>query len=143
MKTSKSHGLEDIRRAIARGEEIWEFDSGNDGEDDVLIGTLAEIQADLIAFFGSLHNDWTFRQISPEEVAAAETWYELRINPTSSGYDFERIRATSAVEAVKETRYAVTLKDRIAVYEANRYVGTYRYSHRKHVVREDIRDFSV
>ena len=72
MKTSKSHTAEEIRSALERGEEIWEFDSGNDGEDDILIGSRDEVEADLYRYFeiGSLRSDWTLARLTPEEVRA-------------------------------------------------------------------------
>ena len=72
MKTSKSHTAEEIRSALERGEEIWEFDSGNDGEDDILIGSRDEVEADLYRYFeiGSLRSDWTLARLPPEEVRA-------------------------------------------------------------------------
>ena len=70
MKTSKSHTIEEIRTALEHGDEIWEFDSMNDGEDDILIGSRREIESDLCHYFEipALKPYWTLTRLSPEEV---------------------------------------------------------------------------
>ena len=70
MKTSKSHTKAEIWQALLDGEEIWEFDSGNDGEDDILIGSQKEVEIDLCRYFeiDALRSDWTLARLTPEEV---------------------------------------------------------------------------
>ena len=52
---SKSHSAEDLRRAIEMGDNIWSFDSGTSGKDDLLIYPAEvgkeEIMANLEEFF--------------------------------------------------------------------------------------------
>ena len=69
---SKSHTLDEIRQALLDGEEIWEFDSGNDGEDDILVGSQKEVEIDLCRYFeiDALRSDWTLTRLTPEEVRA-------------------------------------------------------------------------
>lgn len=43
----RSHTREDIEAALTAGQEVWMLDTGNDGEDDVLIGTYEEVLADI------------------------------------------------------------------------------------------------
>ncbi len=45
----KSHLETKIKEALKNGIEVWELDSRNAGEDDVLIGTKEEVIADICA----------------------------------------------------------------------------------------------
>ena len=71
-RTSKSHTPDEIRQALLDGEEIWEFDSGNDGEDDILIGSQKEVEIDLCRYFeiDTFRPDWTLIRLTAEEVRA-------------------------------------------------------------------------
>jgi hypothetical protein len=46
----RSHTLEEIREAIARGAQVWALDTGPDGEDDVLIGSREDVFQDICSF---------------------------------------------------------------------------------------------
>ena len=48
MAGYRSHSMEDIRAALARGEEVWALDTGNAGEDDTLIGSRDAVVADIL-----------------------------------------------------------------------------------------------
>ena len=79
---SKSHKPEEIADAIEAGDEIWSFNSGTSGNDDLLIyprGTAEEkIREDLLAHFelgeadpfDSSINPWSLELLSREEMAA-------------------------------------------------------------------------
>lgn len=47
----KSHSNDELVAAFLAGDQIWELDTGNDGEDDVLIGSKQEVEADLCHHF--------------------------------------------------------------------------------------------
>jgi len=46
----RSHTLEEIREAIARGAQVWALHTGPDGEDDVLIGSREDVFQDICSF---------------------------------------------------------------------------------------------
>jgi hypothetical protein len=46
----RSHTLEEIREAIARGAQVWALDTGPDAEDDVLIGSREDVFQDICSF---------------------------------------------------------------------------------------------
>ena len=61
----KSHSEEEIRAAIARGEKVFALDTGNDGEDDTLIGNKEECLADILRHheIDELPDRWTLIEV--------------------------------------------------------------------------------
>lgn len=55
----KSHDAEYIAEALLCGEPVYVFDSGSDGEDDILVGLEAGIREELEDFFGEWREHWT------------------------------------------------------------------------------------
>ena len=50
MVSYKSHTEEECIEAFQKGEKVWDLDTGNDGEDDVLIGEGEQIIADILNY---------------------------------------------------------------------------------------------
>jgi len=46
----RSHTVEEIRDAVAKGAQVWALDTGPDGEDDVLIGSREDVFQDICSF---------------------------------------------------------------------------------------------
>ena len=61
----RSHTYEEIIAAFDRGDMVWALDTGNDGEDDVLLGTLEEVELDLLHHFDlqEMPVHWTLEQL--------------------------------------------------------------------------------
>ncbi|KKN09857.1 hypothetical protein LCGC14_1042280 [marine sediment metagenome] len=57
----KSHTKEEITQALKDGKEVWRLDTGNSGEDDMLIGTHDEVVADILHHheLDTLPEGWT------------------------------------------------------------------------------------
>lgn len=76
MLTLRSHTWEEIEIALAGGQEVWALDTGNDGEDDTLIGSYAEVERDVLHYYTVLHDlstepealpaHWTLERVSKE-----------------------------------------------------------------------------
>ena len=47
----RSHTRREIAEAIAAGGQAWMLDTGTDGADDVLVGSLGEVTSDLLEHF--------------------------------------------------------------------------------------------
>lgn len=62
----KSHTKEQILNAYQNGKSIWELDTGNDGEDDTLIGSKEEVIFDILSYceMDEMPNYWTITQIT-------------------------------------------------------------------------------
>lgn len=56
MVKIKSHSEEEIETALASGREVWALDTGNDGEDDTLIGSYSEVERDVLHYYTILHD---------------------------------------------------------------------------------------
>lgn len=61
-----SHTRETVAAALAAGEPVWELDTGSSGNDDVLIGALSDVRADVLT-----HHDraewperWTLTRVT-------------------------------------------------------------------------------
>ena len=62
----RSHAKEEVIEALKKGEKVWRLDTGNYGEDDVLIGgTMEEALADVLAYheLAELPEDWEITEI--------------------------------------------------------------------------------
>jgi len=46
----KSHTKKDLIEAQKKGEKLWSLDTGNDGEDDVLIGEKEDVIQEILYF---------------------------------------------------------------------------------------------
>ena len=46
----KSHTKEEILSALRDGKEVYVLDTGNDGEDDVLIGGFRDVMRDIVEY---------------------------------------------------------------------------------------------
>ena len=46
----KSHTKKDIIKAQKKGKKIWSLDTGNDGEDDMLIGEREDVIQDILYY---------------------------------------------------------------------------------------------
>uniref|UniRef100_A0A6H1Z7V3 Uncharacterized protein n=1 Tax=viral metagenome TaxID=1070528 RepID=A0A6H1Z7V3_9ZZZZ len=81
MKTtdSKSHTEQEIRSAIRQGKTLCHLDSGNSGNDDILIGGESEVRADVEGWALSCGycedgsdlwegQGWTLRVMDPSEL---------------------------------------------------------------------------
>ena len=57
----RSHTRSKITKALKAGLEVWALDTGNDGEDDVLIGTWEEVEGDTLSHHEliELPDHWT------------------------------------------------------------------------------------
>ena len=66
----KSHTIEEIEAALAAGQEVWALDTGNAGEDDTLIGTQAEVVADICHYLEEeeLPEGWTLDRVFQEHL---------------------------------------------------------------------------
>ena len=62
----RSHDKHDIHRAILNGQPVYVLDTGSDGEDDVLIGNLADVTFDLCHHFevSNLPDNWLLYPLS-------------------------------------------------------------------------------
>jgi hypothetical protein len=62
----RSHTKDRIDEALCNGEEVWELDTGNDGEDDVLIGSRSAVVFDLCSYYevDELPAHWTLRRLN-------------------------------------------------------------------------------
>lgn len=107
--TYKSYTEEEIKEALEAGKQVWELDSGNAGEDDVLIGTKKEVINDLCACLEveELPEGWDLYKVAssirPEiyemldedtvlqEIIASPEWSSA--NPTMPIAAVARIRA--------------------------------------------------
>ena len=60
----------EILAAMAEGRPVYELDTGDDGNDDVLIGTERQVLADVLSFFDidELPEHWTLRRIFEDEI---------------------------------------------------------------------------
>lgn len=65
----KSHTKEQILNAYQNGEPVWELDTGNDGEDDTLIGFKEEVIFDILSYYemDEMPKYWTITQITQIE----------------------------------------------------------------------------
>ena len=61
----KSHTEQEIRAAFARGEKVFALDTGNDGEDDTLIGSQDECLADIFCYheIDELPGHWSLIEV--------------------------------------------------------------------------------
>ena len=61
----KSHNIGNIQKALEIGEVVYFLDTGNDGEDDVLIGNLEEVKGALCNHFkmDALPDHWKFTEL--------------------------------------------------------------------------------
>ena len=68
----RSHAKEEVIEALKQGKKVFALDTGNFGEDDVLIGgTMEEALADVLAYheLAELPEDWEITEISrPDEL---------------------------------------------------------------------------
>lgn len=57
----RSHAKAEIAAALLNREPVWALDTGNDGEDDILIGDYDEVVGDILAHFEmeALPDHWT------------------------------------------------------------------------------------
>lgn len=60
----RSYTQVEIKRAIELGDEAWALDTGNDGEDDVIIGTKEECERDILYLndLDKLPDHWTLNR---------------------------------------------------------------------------------
>ena len=62
----RSHAKTEVLEALKKGEKVWRLDTGNFGEDDVLIGgTMEEALADVLSHheLAELPEDWEITEI--------------------------------------------------------------------------------
>lgn len=66
--TSKSHANAELIEGRRQGKQLWTLDTGGAGEDDILIGTRAEVEADICDYLGrdDLPKGWTLTQFTDE-----------------------------------------------------------------------------
>ena len=68
----RSHAKEEVIEALKQGKKVFALDTGNFGEDDVLIGgTMEEALADVLSHqeLAELPEGWELREISrPDEL---------------------------------------------------------------------------
>ena len=64
----KSHSIEEILEAYERGEKVYSLDSGNSGEDDILIGEKNEIIRNLCDYheFDELPEHWALEPMDKD-----------------------------------------------------------------------------
>ena len=62
---SKSHTDSEIERALKKGIPVWKLDTGTDGEDDVLIGEIESVRAEILGFheLEEMREDWTLERV--------------------------------------------------------------------------------
>lgn len=67
----KSHTREQIIDTLERNIPVYELDTADHGEDDVLIGDFQECLRDVLYYFGleCLPEDWNLRRIGRDEIA--------------------------------------------------------------------------
>ena len=76
MTTLRSHTENEIIDAIQNGKSIYELDTGEDGEDDLLIAAKSATLQDLINEILAYHNlenipsHWSLTRIDPENIDA-------------------------------------------------------------------------
>lgn len=70
----KSHSKQQISDAFANGSEVWFLDTGDDGDDDILIGTEEECWAAISDFFAQdgleVPQHYTLEKLSAEAFSA-------------------------------------------------------------------------
>lgn len=61
----RSHSASTIRDALADGLPVWRLETGNDGEDDVLIGDYQDVVADILDHFDldELPDHWFLERV--------------------------------------------------------------------------------
>ena len=61
----KSHTKKELLDAQTSGKKLWKLNTGNDGEDDILIGEKAEVIADIRSYYEieNIPDDWTLTEI--------------------------------------------------------------------------------
>lgn len=61
----RSYTEEEVIAALENCSEVWALDTGNDGEDDTLIGSYAEVLRDVLAFheMEELPSHWSLEKI--------------------------------------------------------------------------------
>jgi len=64
----RSHTRREIAEAIAAGGQAWMLDTGTDGDDDVLVGSLEEVASDLLDHFelDALPESWELTRFEPD-----------------------------------------------------------------------------
>jgi hypothetical protein len=64
----RSHSPAQVADAIAEGEQAWMLDTGTDGDDDVLVGSLEEVTSDLLEHFelDALPEGWELTRIEAD-----------------------------------------------------------------------------
>jgi hypothetical protein len=65
----RSHSASTILDALADGLPVWMLDTGNDGEDDVLIGDYQDVVADILDHFDldELPDHWSLERLVSRE----------------------------------------------------------------------------
>jgi len=85
MRRSKSHTPAALVAALNQGGSIWELDTNDDGEDDILIGSAEEVLADVFHHFeiDALPERWALRKLDSAEVGSlrADMLEEMGGNP--------------------------------------------------------------
>ncbi len=73
----KSYTKAELVVALKNGETLWELDTGNDGEDDILVGKKGDIELDLCNFHNveELPDHWELRDCTDDfrDLVVADT----------------------------------------------------------------------
>lgn len=64
----KSHTKEEIQKALKEKKEVWKLDTGNDGEDDILIGNYDDVLFDILSYhdLDVLPDYWSLEKVDYE-----------------------------------------------------------------------------
>ena len=68
----KSYSQDDLLAAVNENREVWALDTGNDGEDDILIGSREEVEEMIIhdrmarGLGEKLPEHWTLERLDPD-----------------------------------------------------------------------------
>lgn len=65
-----SHTRSEILLTLAQGKSVWALDTGNDGDDDVLIGTEEECRQDVMTWHTAKNwpESWTLSPVTADLV---------------------------------------------------------------------------
>jgi hypothetical protein len=65
----RSHSIQAIIEALASGQKVWRLDTGTSGEDDLLIGTRDQVEADICHHFerDDLPEGWELIEVTEIE----------------------------------------------------------------------------